>query len=76
MKSVRNDDVDGLIDALRKYKGIKKFVDLGSWREFRAVYFVYKNKHVLVISPVIKNSGSYVFSSSSCNFKDSFRWIV
>jgi len=76
MKSVGNDDVDDLIDTLRKYKGIKNFIDLGSWRECRAVYFVYKNKHVLVVFPVIKNSGSYVFSSSSFNFKDSFTWIV
>jgi hypothetical protein len=28
------------------------------------------------VFPVIKNSGSYVFSSSSFNFKDSFTWIV
>jgi len=76
MESVGNDDVDGLIDTLRKYKGIRNFVDLGSWRECRVIYFVYKNKHVLVVFPVIKNSGSYVFSSSSFDFKNSFRWIV
>jgi hypothetical protein len=76
MKSVENDDVDGLIDALRKHKGIKNFIDLGSWRECRVIYFVYKSKHVLVVFPVIKNSGSYVFSSRSFNFKDSFKWIV
>ena len=26
--------------------------------------------------PVIKNSGSYVFSSSSFNLKNSFKWVV
>ncbi|EEP61449.1 hypothetical protein [Sulfurihydrogenibium yellowstonense] len=76
MKSVENDDVDGLIDALKKHKGIKNFIDLGSWRECRVIYFVYKSKHVLVVFPVIKNSGSYLFSSRSFNFKDSFKWIV
>jgi hypothetical protein len=42
MKSVGNDDVDGLIDALRKYKGIKNFGDLGSWRECRVVFLFIK----------------------------------
>jgi len=55
---------------------IRNFVDLGSWREYRVVYFVYKNKHVLAMFPIIKNSGSYVFSSSSFNFKNSFKWII
>jgi hypothetical protein len=76
INSVRNDNIDGLIDALRKYKGIKNFVDLGSWRECRAVCFVYKNKYVLVVFPAIKDSGSYVFSSTSFDFKNSFRWII
>jgi hypothetical protein len=76
INSVRNDNIDGLIDALRKYKRIKNFVDLGSWRECRAVCFVYKNKYVLVVFPAIKDSGSYVFSSTSFDFKNSFRWII
>jgi hypothetical protein len=72
----KNFYINGFIDVLKEFKGVKNFTDLGFYGGCRVVYFSYRNKHVLVIFPVMEDLGSYVFSSKSYNFAENYKWIV
>jgi len=72
----KNFYINGFIDILKEFKGVKNFTDLGFYGGCRVVYFNYRNKHVLVIFPVMEDLGSYVLSSKSYNFIENYKWIV
>ncbi len=72
----KNFYINSFIAVLKEFKGVKNFTDLGFYGGCRVVYFDYRNKHVLVIFPVMEDLGSYVFSSKNYNFVENYKWII